>query len=95
MQREVSEELGLSLEFDYKADTDKYYLIYDTSNEVGKTHLGVVCIVQYSEEVLEQLASDRHDEIENLRLIDNKDLQSVPNPENWTKFIIESGALTK
>lgn len=90
LQRELSEELFFDPAFALETILDKadtsFYLLNDTSNEVGKLHLGLVriftvpthCVLGVKEEELQWLGFLSKDDI----------LEA--NPESWTKIILQS-----
>jgi predicted NUDIX family phosphoesterase len=92
LDRELAEELRLELPTE---EVDLVFsmpegLIYDTSNEVGKVHLGLMyCIEIENNDTLEILEPGRVDEsIEAPAFMDIEEALALPNLENWSKIAL-------
>lgn len=84
--REVFEEVGIQLDISTAFNgLIKCVFIYDTSNDVGKVHLGIAMFVDVSDN---DISSKEPGVIDNVSWNTEEELKSL-NLENWSRILVE------
>jgi len=84
-QRELTEELEWG---DTILEPITFGLIYDTSNDVGKVHFGVVIVIEILDKK-EDLPKLKEDALAELAWLEPKEALELPNLENWSRMVLE------
>ena len=84
--RELSEEFGLTLE---DGTLKPIGIIYDSSNDVGKVHFGIVYIFQLKDIITEGHLAFNDDAIGEHKFITLAEAIQLPNLENWSQFVLK------
>lgn len=87
LYRELHEELGIVEEM--IVSIDPICIIYDPSNDVGKVHVGIGCVVELEEETIDMLQPS--DEAKELKIRYCSEIMSkITSYETWSQQLIRA-----
>lgn len=86
--REVIEEIGFFDTIAYESRYNWIGIVNDDSNDVGKVHIGVVCIVDLKADEIPSKSKD--ESISKLTLMSLEELQATElNLETWSRHVVD------
>lgn len=77
----------------YATEFGPVALIYDTSNDVGKVHLGLVYVVHLhgvspAEDLILGISANSPDEVRDIRFLTKEEALNQESPESWTSLVL-------
>jgi predicted NUDIX family phosphoesterase len=84
----VSRELNEELSIDTDIELNSWVLgtLYDSSNSVGRVHLGIVINLMLEDEQVPEIKLEKT--IDEIKWLTVEEINQLPNLENWSKMIV-------
>jgi predicted NUDIX family phosphoesterase len=84
----ISRELNEELSIDQDIELNSWVLgtLYDSSDSVGRVHLGVVINLMLEEEQLPEIKLEKT--IEEIKWLTVEEAKQLPNLENWSRMVL-------